>query len=173
MGLARCGLEWCGWGYMQRRRWTFFLFKSRKFVVHMCSKQVHRMDTLPYNLHLSYTALPYPWPFRVRHHDNNRIRCRPVINFRGQRLPQILMVNTRTPACSYGWINLSKNFCSSNVCLPWDLFIPLDLVINQISYFVVSRQFLCAFAKLRNATISFVMSVCLQGTTQLPLDGFW
>jgi hypothetical protein len=32
--------------------------------------------------------------------------------------------------------------------------------------------FLGAFAKLRNATISFVMSVCPQGTTRLPLDRF-
>jgi hypothetical protein len=29
-----------------------------------------------------------------------------------------------------------------------------------------------AFGKLRNASISFVMSVCLHGTTRLPLDGF-
>jgi hypothetical protein len=34
-------------------------------------------------------------------------------------------------------------------------------------------QFLGALAKLRNATISFVMSVCLHGTARLPLDGFW
>ena len=29
------------------------------------------------------------------------------------------------------------------------------------------------FAKLRKATISFVMSVCPHGTTQLPLEGFF
>ena len=28
-----------------------------------------------------------------------------------------------------------------------------------------------AFAKLRKATVCFIMSVCLQGTTWLPLDG--
>jgi len=33
-------------------------------------------------------------------------------------------------------------------------------------------QFLGAFAKLRKATISFVMSVRTQGTTRLPLDRF-
>ena len=37
-------------------------------------------------------------------------------------------------------------------------------------------QFLGAFAKLRKATVSFVMSVCpsarLHGTTRLPLDRF-
>ena len=32
--------------------------------------------------------------------------------------------------------------------------------------------FLGAFAKLRTATINFIMSVCPQGTTRLPLDGF-
>ena len=32
--------------------------------------------------------------------------------------------------------------------------------------------FLGAFAKLRIATTSFVMSVCPHGTTRLPLDGF-
>jgi hypothetical protein len=36
--------------------------------------------------------------------------------------------------------------------------------------------FLAAFAKMRIATISFVMSVCQsvlpRGTTRLPLDGF-
>ena len=29
------------------------------------------------------------------------------------------------------------------------------------------------FAKLQKATVSFVMSVCLHGTTRLPLDGFF
>jgi hypothetical protein len=29
-----------------------------------------------------------------------------------------------------------------------------------------------AFAKLRRATVRLVMSVCLNGTTRLPLDGF-
>jgi hypothetical protein len=37
-------------------------------------------------------------------------------------------------------------------------------------------QFLGAFAKLREATISFLLSVCMSscphGTTRLPLDGF-
>jgi len=37
-------------------------------------------------------------------------------------------------------------------------------------------MFIGAFTKLQQATISFVMSVCLyvypHGTTQLPLDGF-
>jgi hypothetical protein len=32
--------------------------------------------------------------------------------------------------------------------------------------------FLGAFAKLRKATVSFVMSVCPHGTTRLSLDGF-
>ena len=35
-----------------------------------------------------------------------------------------------------------------------------------------SVTFLGAFAKLRKATIGFVMSVCPHGTTRLPLDGF-
>jgi hypothetical protein len=30
-----------------------------------------------------------------------------------------------------------------------------------------------AFAKLREATVSFVMSVCPYGSTRLPVDGFW
>ena len=34
------------------------------------------------------------------------------------------------------------------------------------------RAFLGAFTKLRKATISFVMSVRLHGTSRLPLDGF-
>jgi hypothetical protein len=33
--------------------------------------------------------------------------------------------------------------------------------------------FSCAFAKLRKATISFVISVCPHGTIRLPLEGFW
>jgi len=33
-------------------------------------------------------------------------------------------------------------------------------------------SFLGAFAKLRKATINFVMSVRPHGTTRLPLDGF-
>jgi len=39
-------------------------------------------------------------------------------------------------------------------------------------HYVGKMQFLGAFAKLRNAIISFVMSVCPHGTTRLPLDGF-
>jgi len=35
-----------------------------------------------------------------------------------------------------------------------------------------SVLFLGAFTKLQNATISFITSVCPQGTTQLPLDVF-
>jgi len=34
------------------------------------------------------------------------------------------------------------------------------------------KEFLGAFAELRKATVSFVMSVCPHGTTRLPLDGF-
>ena len=40
------------------------------------------------------------------------------------------------------------------------------------SFFVVFCYFLGAFAKLRKATVSFVMSVRPHGTTRLPLDGF-
>jgi hypothetical protein len=36
-----------------------------------------------------------------------------------------------------------------------------------------SGPFLGAFAKLRKATISFVMSVYLHGTSRFPMDGFW
>jgi hypothetical protein len=35
------------------------------------------------------------------------------------------------------------------------------------------NRFLGAFAKLRKATISFVMSVRAHGKTWLPVDGFW
>ena len=35
----------------------------------------------------------------------------------------------------------------------------------------VKTLFVGALAKLRKATISFVMSVCAHGTTRLPLDG--
>ena len=47
-------------------------------------------------------------------------------------------------------------------------------VAGNIVFFVTSKcsYFLGAFAKLRNATVSFVMSVCPHGTTRLPLDGF-
>ena len=34
-------------------------------------------------------------------------------------------------------------------------------------------RFLGAFARLRKAAISFIMSVCPHGTTRLPLGGFW
>ena len=37
----------------------------------------------------------------------------------------------------------------------------------------ITTTFLGAFAELRKATISFVMSVRPRGTTRLPLDGFW
>ena len=40
------------------------------------------------------------------------------------------------------------------------------------SCFSIVRAFLGAFAKLREATISFVLSVCLYGTTWLPLGRF-
>jgi len=39
-------------------------------------------------------------------------------------------------------------------------------------YFLIS-YILGGFEKLRNETISFVMSVCPHGITRLPLDGFF
>jgi len=33
-------------------------------------------------------------------------------------------------------------------------------------------MFVGALAKLQKVTVSFIMSVCLHGKTQLPLDGF-
>ena len=35
-----------------------------------------------------------------------------------------------------------------------------------------AQKYLSTFAKLRRATISFVMSVCPHGTTRLLLEGF-
>jgi hypothetical protein len=40
------------------------------------------------------------------------------------------------------------------------------------SYNDKGKPFLGAFATLRKLTVRFVMSVCLRGTTLLPLDGF-
>jgi hypothetical protein len=37
---------------------------------------------------------------------------------------------------------------------------------------LIEQSLLGMFAKLRKATFSFFMSVCLHGTTQLPLDEF-
>jgi hypothetical protein len=37
---------------------------------------------------------------------------------------------------------------------------------------VLSSVFLGTFAKLQEVTFGFVMSACLHGTTQLPLDRF-
>ena len=52
----------------------------------------------------------------------------------------------------------------------------LRTLVNQNSGPIKCAEFLVAFAKLRKATISFVMSaplsVCPYGTTRLPLDGF-
>jgi hypothetical protein len=52
-------------------------------------------------------------------------------------------------------------------------------MVDTLNTFCEHQQlssFLSAFAKLRKATVSVVMSVrlsvCLRGTTQLPLDGF-
>jgi hypothetical protein len=33
-------------------------------------------------------------------------------------------------------------------------------------------MFVGALAKLQKVTVGFIMSVCLHGTTQLPLNGF-
>jgi hypothetical protein len=43
---------------------------------------------------------------------------------------------------------------------------------KQLLFPYTTLTFLGAFAKLRKATISFVMSVCSYGIIGLPLDGF-
>ena len=47
-----------------------------------------------------------------------------------------------------------------------------NLFRNTVSYKCV-QFLLSAFAKLRKATVSFVMSVLQHGTNRLALDGFW
>jgi len=48
----------------------------------------------------------------------------------------------------------------------------LTHAISKIVNVLYNSSFLGAFAELRRATISFVMSVRPHGTTRLPLDGF-
>jgi hypothetical protein len=45
-------------------------------------------------------------------------------------------------------------------------------ILLYCSLFQSVAQFLSMFAKLRKATISFIMCVCPQGTTWLPLGRF-
>jgi len=50
--------------------------------------------------------------------------------------------------------------------------VALSIITNLYTLKIRSHRFLCALAKLRKATQSFVMSVCLYGKTRLQLDGW-
>jgi hypothetical protein len=52
------------------------------------------------------------------------------------------------------------------------IFVKLSYPLSWLALWDTSRGCIGAFAKLRNATVSFVMSVCPHGTTRHPLDGF-
>jgi hypothetical protein len=45
-------------------------------------------------------------------------------------------------------------------------------VCSGIGTSCITGTILCAFAKLQEETINFVVSVCPLGTTRLPLEGF-
>jgi len=69
------------------------------------------------------------------------------------------------------------NFSMNNCCTGF--FFSFYLKLSIKNYCLVSRHlillldlFLGAFAKLRKATVSFVVSVRPHGTTRLALDGF-
>jgi hypothetical protein len=71
------------------------------------------------------------------------------------------------------------------ICSNWLHRLPITFPLQSVQFlrpwffYRAKRQFrdfvlfLGAFAKLRQATISLVLSVCPHGITRLPLDGFW
>ena len=81
-----------------------------------------------------------------------------------------LRLHTPLRKCG-GYFKIPKR--SYNPVLSWTFSIIWGYTHNacplaQLQYI----SFLGPFAKLRKATISFVMSVCPHGTTRLPLNGF-
>ena len=81
------------------------------------------------------------------------------------------------------YFNSAFFFKKKFLCLVFYLFVSFFFYSNLIfQYFLTLVDlsafellwfgFLGAFAKLRKAPISFVMSVCPHATTRLPLDGF-
>jgi len=78
-------------------------------------------------------------------------------------------------------VGRSSTSCQEEICL-WSFsgggdlkmvtcFLFLFSSLSFISYHI-SHLFLCAFAKLQKEAVRFVMSVCLNGTSRLPLDRF-
>ena len=80
--------------------------------------------------------------------------------------------------CYIAVFNMELKWLNATLCKTDSPF--LNFLWGKGSYLYVAKlqesqetvSVLGAFAKLRKATISFVLSVCLHGTTQLPLDRF-
>ena len=129
----------------------------------------------------------------------NTTRYSWVVSFTLQPLLTRFPLNKRLvePQCRSGHFGGKKNAlrllgsrrslvssAQSGSFVDWTTVAHLDCFgfyqIFECSWYALSvrvlSSFLGAFAKLRKATISFVMSVCLSvrphGTTRLPLDGF-
>ena len=99
------------------------------------------------------------------------------VSIRVHRVSHVSLHSTIAPSLFCGRENEPTRGFSSTYCLIFHK--------NKIKMFLLTRvfvvvcltmfyQFLDAFAKLRKAIISFVISlaVCPHGTTRLPLDGF-
>ena len=69
----------------------------------------------------------------------------------------------------YGWSGDNRFLCTSNLffCRREE-----GIYLQHFLKKTLLVLFFLAFAKLRKAAISFVMSVCLHDTTRFPLDGF-
>jgi len=80
----------------------------------------------------------------------------------------------RTACFVIGWLAYDDTYCACGLTAA--VCRMLRSSKSELSQKRQSHRFLGAFAKLRKATISFVMTVRLSvrphGTTQLPLDGF-
>ena len=82
----------------------------------------------------------------------------------------------------YDEIGVNQNICMQSLNFKSTLLLSVVIsfcvcnTVIQIFQTEINGTFLGAFAKLRKATISFVMSVrlsvCPHGTSRLPLDGF-
>ena len=97
------------------------------------------------------------WRIRVTWHEHSLMKWRAQLN-----KPKNIMVEFHI---------LWLSSCYIEIDTRWE-----KRVSNKCK-FHYRILFLGAFAKLRKATISFVMSVCLSvcphRSTRLPLDGFW
>jgi len=83
-----------------------------------------------------------------------------------------MLIHPSSGACDVFDELLHGLYCSGSMCVGVTLWFGWGGVVSvcRLKHWYA---FLVTFAKLRKATISFVMSIYPHGTTRLPLDGFF